>query len=75
MAMQTIKVIFNDDGTATIKLPEGKSMMVKDPAKVAKITQQLADALGPTIERHRAHSHIHLTEDGKMVREDHIHGD
>ena len=73
MALQNIDVEFNDDGSATIRLPEGKSLSVKDPAKVAALTQKLADALGPIIERHAAHSHIHLNAEGKMVSEDHVH--
>ena len=69
MAMQQIEVTFNDDGTANIKLPEGKSMRVADPAKVAELTEKLAKAMGPIIERHAAHSHIKLTEKGKFVSE------
>jgi hypothetical protein len=73
MAMQTIEVEFNDDGSATIRLPEGKSMRVADPAKVAALTQKLAEAMGPIIERHKLHSHIHLNQDGKLVQEEHEH--
>ena len=73
MAMQTIEVEFNSDGTATVKLPEGKSMRVSDPAKVAALTLKLAESLGPIIERHKAHSHIHLSADGKLVSDEHIH--
>jgi len=74
MAMQRIDVEFNDDGSATIRLPEGKTMSVKDPAKVAALTLKLAEKLGPIIERHKAHSHIHLDpQTGKMVQEEHEH--
>jgi hypothetical protein len=73
MALQTIQVEFLDDGSAMITLPEGKSMNVKDPAKVAALTENLAKALGPIIERHKAHSHVHLTQDGKIVAEEHTH--
>jgi hypothetical protein len=72
MAMQQIEVTFNDDGTANIKLPEGKSMRVSDPAKVAALTENLAKALGPILERHAAHSHIMLTDKG-FVKEEHLH--
>ena len=67
MAMQRIDVEFNDDGTANIRLPEGKSIMVKDPAKVAELTLKLAQKLGPIIERHAAHTHIHLTGGGEKI--------
>jgi len=72
MAMQQIKVKFNKDGSATIRLPEGETMLVNDPAKVAAMTENLAKALGPIIERHAAHSHIMLTDKG-FVKEEHLH--
>ena len=74
MAMQQIDVEFNDDGTANIRLPEGKSLRVSDPAKVAELTLKLAQKLGPIIERHAAHTHIYL-DDGKekIVYHEHEH--
>jgi hypothetical protein len=72
MAMQRIEVTFNDDGSANIKLPEGKTMRVADPAKVAELTEKIAKAMGPIVERHAAHSHIKLTEKG-WVSEQHEH--
>lgn len=64
MAKQKIKVIFNNDGTATIRLPEGEPILVSDPGKVAAMTENLAKALGPIVERHAPHSHVMLTPKG-----------
>jgi len=76
MSLQTIKVKFNRDGTARITLPEGKSMLVSDPAKVAKLTEKLALKMGTITERHAAHSHIYLdASTGKMVHNEHDHID
>ena len=72
MAMHTITVEFNDDGTALITKGDGSKYKVTDPAKLAKIMEQLAAKLGPVIEKHAAHSHIHL-DGGKLVGEDHVH--
>jgi hypothetical protein len=72
MAKQRIKVKFNNDGTCVIRLPEGESMLVSDPAKVAALTENLAKALGPIIERHAAHSHIMITPKG-IIKQDHSH--
>lgn len=74
MALVNIEVTFNDDGSANIRLPEGKLMKNLTPAKVAELTEKLAKSLGPIIERHAAHSHIHLDgATGKLVSDDHVH--
>jgi hypothetical protein len=71
MALQTIEVTFNDDGTANIRLPEGKRITGVNPAKVAELTEKLAKSLGKIVERHAAHSHIHLDQkSGKMVSDE-----
>jgi len=72
MALVNIEVTFNDDGTANIKLPDGKRALNLSPAKVAELTEKLAKAMGPILERHAAHSHIVLTDKG-FVSEDHVH--
>lgn len=72
MALQTITVEFNGDGSAVITKGDGSKYKVTDPAKLAKIMEQLAAKLGPVIEKHAAHSHIHL-DGGKLVGEDHVH--
>jgi hypothetical protein len=69
-----IEVTFNGDGTANIRLPEGKLMKNLTPAKVAELTEKLAKAMGPIIERHAAHSHVHLdASSGKIVSDEHVH--
>ena len=73
MGLVNIDVEFDDDGNATIRLPEGKVIRNADPAKVAALTLELAKKMGPVIERHKAHSHIHLTEKGKMEQTEHEH--
>lgn len=71
MAMQQIEVTFNDDGTANIRLPEGKRITGVNPAKVAELTEKLAKAMGKIVERHAAHSHIHLdNKTGKVVSDE-----
>jgi len=72
VALVNIEVTFNGDGTANIRLPEGKLMKNLTPVKVAELTEKLAKAMGPIIERHAAHSHIHL-DGGKMVSDEHVH--
>lgn len=74
MAIQNIEVEFKEDGTAIVRKGDGTSFKVTDPAKLAKLMEQLATKLGPIIERHAAHSHIHLDAGtGKMVSEEHEH--
>lgn len=73
MSMTNIEVTFNDDGTANIKLPEGKVIRNADPAKVAELTLKLAKALGPIIERHAEHSHIKLTNGSYAPDHTHEH--
>lgn len=70
MALQTIEIEFNDDGTANIRLPEGKRITGVSPAKVAELTEKLAKSMGKIVERHAAHSHIHLDAKGKMVSDE-----
>lgn len=70
MALQTIEITFNDDGTANIRLPDGKRITGANPAKVAELTEKLAKSMGKIVERHAAHSHIHLDAGGKMVSDE-----
>jgi hypothetical protein len=56
-----VDVEFNDDGTATIRLPEGKTMKL-DQAKVAEFTEKLAKGMGTIVERHKGHSHGYITD-------------
>ena len=51
-----LKVTFNDDGTANITLPEGKTMKM-DAMKVAAFTKRLAEQMGTITERHLGLSH------------------
>jgi hypothetical protein len=76
MARITLKMKFSADGTCLITKGDGTVLKVTDPAKLAKITEELARKMGPIIERHAAHSHIHLDpQTGKMVHEQHEHND
>ena len=71
MALVNIKIKFNSDGSATIT-KDGEMSLVTDPAKLAELTEKVAKALGPVIERHALHSHIRLTEKG-FKNEEHLH--
>ena len=72
MAMVTIQVEFDRDGNAVITKGDGSKYKVTDPAKLAKIMEELANKLGPTIEKHKAHTHVHL-DGGKIVADEHVH--
>ena len=72
MALTTIEVEFNADGSAVVRKGDGSKYKVTDPAKLAALMEKLATKLGPTIEKHAAHSHIQLTDKG-FVSEEHIH--
>jgi hypothetical protein len=72
MALQNILVDFNDDGSATFRLPEGKRISV-DQAKLAAFIEKLTTATGNIIEKHAAHTHVRITADGKVVAEEHVH--
>lgn len=72
MAMHTFEVEFNDKGEAILTKGDGSKWKVTDPAKLAKLMEQLANKMGPVIEKHAAHSHIHLTDKG-FVQEEHEH--
>ncbi len=71
MAMANITVEFDRNGNATITKGDGSKYKVTDPAKLADIMAKLAAKLGPVIEKHKAHSHIHL-EGGKLVQDEHV---
>lgn len=71
MAMVSINVEFDREGNATITKGDGSKFKVTDPAKLAKIMEQLAAKLGPVIEKHAAHTHIHL-DGGKLVADEHV---
>jgi hypothetical protein len=68
MAIVNIEVEFDGAGNARIILPEGKRMLAKDPAKVAELTQKLAEKMGKITERHKPHSHVHLTSKGETTQ-------
>ena len=57
--MINIKIEFNDDGTATIRLPEGKTVKM-DAMKAASFTEKLAKGMGEIVERHVGHHHDHV---------------
>jgi len=62
-----VNIEFAEDGTATIRLPEGKTMKM-DALKAAQFTQKLAEGMGNIVERHVGHSHQYL-DDGP----EHVH--
>lgn len=70
MAIVNITVDFNDDGTATVRTPEGKVLRV-DSAKIAELTLKLAQGMGPIIERHKPHTHVHLDDDNHEHTHEH----
>ena len=63
-----ITVEFEDDGTAIVRLPEGKSMKM-DQAKVGEFTMKLAKGMGNIIERHKGLNHGHIMDNNP----DHVH--
>lgn len=63
-----IVVEFNDDGTAIVRLPEGKSMKM-DQAKVGEFTMNLAKGMGDIVERHKGLNHGHIMDKAS----DHVH--
>jgi hypothetical protein len=71
MGQVSFTVEFNDDGTAIIRLPEGKTQQV-DASKVADLTEKLGKALGPIKERHigRMDHGVHVHDDGQ-IHQDH----
>lgn len=76
MARVTLKFKFNPDGTCLITKGDGSKLKVTDPAKLAKITEELANAMGPIIERHAAHTHVFLPNgEEKIVWHQHQGGD
>jgi hypothetical protein len=58
MATITFTMEFDENGDAKIRLPEGKSQQV-NAAKVSKLTESLAKAIGTITERHIGHHHDH----------------
>jgi len=69
MAMYTVTAEFNDDGTVTVRGPEGVRKM-----QVAEFTKKLAASMGEVVEKHAAHSHIYLDEKtGQYVHDEHDH--
>jgi hypothetical protein len=59
MAQVNFEIEFNNDGTATIRLPEGKTQQV-NAAKVADLTDKLSKLMGTVKERHIGdHHHEH----------------
>lgn len=71
MALVSISVEFDSEGNALITKGDGSKYKVTDPAKLAKIMEQLAAKLGPVIEKHAAHTHVHL-DGGKIKADEHV---
>lgn len=54
----TFHIEIDDDGDATIRLPEGKGQQ-RDAAVVADLTEDLANLMGSIKERHIGDHHHH----------------
>ena len=68
MATYMVTVEFNDDGTVTIRGADGVRKM-----EVAEFTKKLSEQSGTIVEKHAAHTHVHLNADGKIVADEHVH--
>jgi hypothetical protein len=66
----TFEIEFDDEGNATIRLPEGKGQQ-RDAAAVDDLTLKLAELLGRVKERHVGDHHHH--DHGHDHGHDHIH--
>lgn len=60
----TVEVL--PSGEAVIKFPEGRSKQV-DAAKAAKLTAELAKALGKVKERHEGHHHEAVAQQQRVT--------
>lgn len=70
MGQANLKITFDEQGNATIRLPEGKTQKV-DAAKLAEFTDKLSKAMGTVKERHIG-DHHHAHEEG-VHSHDHVH--